>query len=63
MFSPDLECICNMQLLRAWGHIDGYGTIQTVQFPMQPSIGVFSEAALRRYDFVLDALSRVRLAG
>lgn len=59
MFSPDLECICNMQLLRAWGH----GTIQTVQFPMQPSIGVFSEAALRRYDFVVDALSRVRLAG
>lgn len=48
-----------MQLLRCWGHIDGYGTLQKVKYPIQLKPGVYNEVALRRYDFVLDALSKV----
>ncbi len=31
-----------------------------MKHPIQPSLGIFNETALQRYDFVLDALSRVR---
>ena len=48
------------QLLRCWGHINGFGTKQKTKYPIQPRLGVYSEEALRRYDFVLDQLSKVR---
>lgn len=47
-----------VRVLRTFGHNDGYGTTMPVQKPIQPRVGVFDEAALRRYDFVLDALSK-----
>lgn len=52
-------------MLRTFGHIDGMagGTIDgipvVVKHPIQLRPGVFSEAALRRYDFVMDALAKV----
>lgn len=46
--------------MRTFGHNDGYGSTMPVQNPIQPRVGVFSEAALRRYDYVMDALSKVR---
>ena len=49
-----------VRVMRTFGHNDGYGTTMPVQNPIQPRVGVFSEAALRRYDFVMDALSKVR---
>ena len=48
------------QLLRTFGHNDGYGTTMPVQNPIQPKVGVFNEVALQRYDFVLNALAQVR---
>ena len=48
------------QVLRTFGHNDGYGTTMPVQIPIQPTPGVFDEAALQRYDFVMDALAKVR---
>ena len=50
---------CPSQVLRTFGHIDGYGTIIPVTNPIQPTVGVFNETALMRYDFVMDALAQV----
>ena len=47
------------QVLRTFGHNDGYGTTMPVSTPIQPTVGVFSEAALQRYDFVMDAFAKV----
>ena len=47
------------QVLRVFGHNDGYGTTMPVQNPIQPRPGVFSEVALRRFDFVMNALAEV----
>lgn len=53
------------QVLRTFGHTDGTyggeidGIPVIVKVPIQPKPGVFSEAALRRYDFVMDALAKV----
>jgi hypothetical protein len=52
-------CVSFPQLLRCWGHINGFGTKQKTKYPIQPRLGVYSEDALRRYDFVLDQLSKV----
>ena len=52
-------CMSLRQLLRCWGHINGFGTKQKTKYPIQPRLGVYSEDALRRYDFVLDQLSKV----
>ena len=49
------------QVLRCFGHIDGRGSKATipVKYPIQLKPGVFSEVALQRYDFVMDALAKV----
>lgn len=48
-----------MQVFRTFGHNDGYGTTMPVKTPIQPRVGQFSEDALRRYDYVMDALAKV----
>jgi len=48
-----------IQVLRVFGHNDGYGTTMPVQNPIQPRPGLFSEVALRRFDFVMNALAEV----
>ena len=48
-----------VQVLRVFGHNDGYGTTMPVQNPIQPKPGVFNEAALKRFDFVMNALAEV----
>ena len=42
------------------GHINGFGggNEERSGFPFQPSLGVFNESNLRRYDLVLDELSQ-----
>jgi hypothetical protein len=47
------------QLVRCWGHINGFGTIQRTQYPIQPRLGQYNEATLQRYDLVLNELSKV----
>ena len=42
-----------------FGHNDGYGTTMPVQNPIQPTPGTFNEAALQRFDFVMNALAEV----
>ena len=49
----------HLQVIRTFGHNDGYGTTMPVKNPIQPTPGVFNEAALKRYDFVMDALAKV----
>ncbi len=51
-----------IQVLRIFGHSDGYGTTMPVAYPTQPTVGTFSETALKRYDFAMDALAKVRTA-
>ena len=43
-----------------FGHINGFGggDEELSDFPFQPSLGVFNETNLRRYDLVLDELSQ-----
>lgn len=48
-----------LKVMRTFGHNDGYGTTMPVRSPIQPRVGQFSEEALKRYDYVMDALSRV----
>ena len=48
-----------MQVMRVFGHNDGFGTTMLVKFPIQPKIGVFNEKALQRHDLVLNALAEV----
>lgn len=47
-----------VRVIRTFGHNDGWGTSMPVKKPIQPSVGKFDEAALRRYDYVLDALAK-----
>ena len=49
-----------LQVLRVFGHNDGYGTTMPVKNPIQPRPGVFNETALQRFDFVMNALAEVR---
>ena len=48
--------------LRFFGHVDGYGTAGNTPtpYPIQPTVGVFSEPALRHYDLVLALCAEVR---
>ncbi len=48
-----------MRVIRIYGHSDGYGTSLKTKNPIQPRLGVFSETALQRYDFFVDAASKV----
>lgn len=45
-----------------FGHINGFGggDEELSDFPFQPSLGVFNETNLRRYDLVLDELSKAK---
>lgn len=52
-------CETLVQVLRTFGHNDGYGTTMPVRIPIQPQVGDFSEAALQRYDYVMNALAEV----
>lgn len=51
-----------LQVLRVFGHINGFGggDEERSDFPFQPSLGVFNETNLRRYDLVLDELSQAK---
>ena len=59
---PDTGAL-DAQVLRIFGHNDGYGTTMPVKNPIQPKPGVFNETALQRFDFVMNALSEVRAGG
>ena len=71
--SPCIHCLHNSacqcrwarRTLRFFGHSDGNGYpghLYTA-FPIQTSLGVFSEQALQRYDFVLAQCAQVRVLG
>ena len=42
-----------------FGHSEGYGTSLPIKYPIQPRLGVFSETALKRYDFAVYAAGKV----
>jgi len=48
-----------VRVIRIYGHSDGYGTSLKTNNSIQPRLGVFSETALQRYDFFVDAASKV----
>ena len=52
-----------VQVLRVFGHVNGFGggDEERSKFPFQPSLGIFNETNLRRYDLVLDELSQAML--
>ena len=60
-YPGDVALYTFVQLMRAFGHNDGFGTTMPVRTPIQPVPGIFNETALRRYDFVMDALAKVCL--
>ena len=47
------------QVIRFFGHSDGFGTTLPILNPIQPTVGVFNEMPLTRYDFVLNACAQV----
>lgn len=49
-----------VRVVRVYGHSDGYGTVLKTTNPIQPTLGDFSEKALQRYDFAVDAAGKVR---
>ena len=60
--SPMPHTLAKRRTLRFFGHSDGNGYpghLYTA-FPIQTSLGVFSEQALQRYDFVLAQCAQVR---
>ena len=58
----ELQASILVQVLRVFGVIYGFGggVEELSGFPIQPSLGVFNETNLRRYDLVLDELSKAR---
>ena len=48
-----------VQVVRVFGHINGYGAGQGTPNPIQPTPGVYNETALERYDYILDQMAQV----
>lgn len=51
-----------VRVMRVFGHSEGFGTPtdSPLKNPIQPRIGTFNEAALRRFDYALYAAGKVR---